>query len=370
MSFREFDTFENYGTIEANWFAQLLDHALDKSADYHIRKKDTVFQILHGSGSNQAGKVYDQNTDFESLFQDFLDSIGYAQVVRFKGNIITPGFPPTGHITVSTGFTIPSTADGLELYFPETFGLGYVPLEKGWIFKAQANVPLFTVDGKTKFHGLRAVKGTSQFSYGVLGNTAVKVENSIFRQVDTAIDLKGDYSDAILNRCNACTTAILKEGSYQHLFFNRMFSNTYGMDIREAGFDTIEGNYIQGGTYGLKIDTLDSSMCYVVVVGGKIHDCDVGVYINDADAKFSIVGTKMEHHDTYHVQVVNSTYAMLMGLPLEVDDEVAIRTEGGKTILSGICCEIIGTGSSYSTSGSPTVIQRGCYSSDGLLEAL
>jgi len=351
-------------------YNNIVDHAFEKTADYIIRKKDDDFQIIYGSSSNQAGKIYDSDSDFETLFQDLLDNIGYAQVIEFKGNLLT-GFPfPTGYVDISTGFTIPSTADGLEIRFAE-IPLFYVPLARGWIFRAAANVPLFTVNGKTKFHGLRAVNNAAtHFSYGVLANQAVKIEKSLIRTCDIGVDLKAQYSEVIDSSFSGNTTAILKENNHQHLFFNRMFANDYGIDFRKAGFDIVEGNFIQGGTYGLKVDTLDSTMCYVCVTGGKIHDCNVGAYINDADAKFSIVGTKMEHLDNYHVQVVNSTYAMLMSLPLEVSDEVAIRTEGGKIMLMGICCEVIGIGSSYSTIGAPTVIQRGCYSSDGLLEAL
>lgn len=311
--------------------------------DYIIFKNHSIYYARNGSTG-----------ELECSSSDFVTTIQWTHDQLTNGGTI--GVKNLGNVVVETKITLSN--NDIEIEF-----------EKGSVFRPN-------IDGMTLFEittdGV-IIEGLYTRSYGARRfNPVIKAEGSfimLYSSTSSAtlgVDLSGQDSKLLFNTFSSCNTAILKNNTKQDIIGNHLDGCTTGIWVRQADFDLLEANFINGGTTGLKLEDMGQSK-YVAVVGGKIMDASTNVLCNDTGATLSITGTRLEDAPNYNLRVVDGL-ALANGLNMKcLSSGTAIMLEGGTLDLIGVI--VSGAGTSFNQTGG-VIHSDACYSFDGLLENL
>jgi len=73
----EFNTKPPLSLMNKGHWNALLDHGLEKTSDFIIRKSGTNYQSVYGFGTNQSGKIFTQGTSLGTVVDGSVDQLSY-----------------------------------------------------------------------------------------------------------------------------------------------------------------------------------------------------------------------------------------------------------------------------------------------------
>lgn len=317
------------------------------------------------------------DSDAETALQALFNTVATGERIFIKNF----------EISLTTGLTIPSFASGIQVFGERTWACADIQTFPR--FKTTQQIDLLTIQAVNvliKYFDFETGMGHTESAI-VMNAMDIKVEECTFHQ--NGIGVKANYPRNDVLRCYFmdCEIGVEMNNVLQMISWNRMYpALATGIGIKvtkahilsEVSFNLIHGSG-SGGGYGIQyVPTASSNLR---IVGGLIEDVYYGIFANESSttSRIFIKGTTFSQSDifsygTYDIQIQNMTFASIQGTTHNLLNADAIRLDGSdqKTALMGICVERQsgGSGDSYSSTESPTVIERGCYSFDGLLEAL
>lgn len=358
-------------TLTRTEWNALVDHALEKSASYILRKNGSNFEAIYGSGSNQSGQIHNSNSDAEQVIQTLFNDLTEGQSVFFKN----AEYPITTGLSLGTSVV----QRGISLMFER----GRSPYGTyGARLKTTADIDLLTLASKVSYS--KIINGAFIAPYTGT-KSVIKTDSHSTRMTFSGCEIYGggnglylEGSDARILYCD------LNSQNLIGVHANAQATRMEGTEIETTRPDAIGlkvskdmygvGNRIRSGVASAV--EVNSPLGYSVVLqGGHLYNSLINLKVTYAQVLVMqnvVVGLKGA--DLYDIQILDADWASLQGLAVHMSeiDEIGIRIEGGNVLLQG--CEVaqdeVKTGQhSYSKTGG-TVYQRACYSWDGLLEAI
>lgn len=365
---------------DEDWNA-IVDHAFEKLATYIVRKSGSNFEAIHGKAADQAGKLLYSGLDAEAdVLQPLFDDLTDGDLVYLKAN----DYPITNGLT----FALPPLKRSITLYF-EGGGLN-TAVATGARFTTTNDITLITVPSLVSC--LRIINGS--FKGITSGGTLPLVDNggndNIFKRCmflygGTGLKTTGSRVKLLYSQFKGQESyGVQKSGRECDIIHNRITALKAGatyLSITDAKMDLIYQNLIRNSTGELNQTGIDLNIPSdgdVHIFGGVVADCKTNIKVSDALGEVTLDNIRIANNGTdYGIDVVNGNIAVnIKGVWIELekdgDNSTGIRQQDGTVRLFGdYVTRLPGVtdGQSWSKIAG-TTIQRGCYSFDGLLEAL